>query len=99
MKNANLISVSVLIDKYVTVHLNKNDPNKKTHLNIYSVEQQDNFKMKKKKKKKKHLILPYQMGMFVQTYTKKQQIKALRTHNTKMSLETMIVVDSCFIFF
>lgn len=93
MKNADLISVSVLIDKYVTVHLNKNDPNKKKH--TYSAKLQDNFEKKKKKKMERNTSSCHTKWTPGHKYTqtsKKQQIKKRYAHNTKMSLETMIVV-------
>lgn len=90
-----------LIDKYVAVHLNENDPNKNTysihkHCRFRRTTRQFREEQKNKWNREKHLILPYQMDTKQKQIKKRAQRKL--THNTKMSLETMIVVDSCFIF-
>lgn len=63
-----------LIDKYVAVHLNENDPNKSTysihkHCRFRRTTRQFREEKKNKWNREKHLILPYQMD------TKQKQIK------------------------
>lgn len=88
MKNANLISVSVLIDKYVTVHLNKNEPQQKKETYIFrGTTRQHREDEKKLKRETPHLVIPNGHMYWTHKHKhipKKQQIKKRYAHNTQI---------------
>lgn len=89
MKNVNVVGASGLIDKCVTVHLNETTDTTKPC--IFRVD----FDLRRKNGKK-YFILPCQMDTKKKKKKKRNKLRiAVYTHNTKTSLEIMIVDVGC----